>query len=174
MAEIGYTRAIFFAGRRVWALAILEIIVVAGVSLVPLFGAALREVLPTDSKIYLTDAFEKAFLSGQLLFYSLGLIATITWHSNKDFNYFFPLRTLFNLFSLIGVGGCLLVIGFDPTLNETNKLFLARFSVGLFVISIVFYVAMAVITQVHFNVGKALAETDTTLSEAVRRSRGLE
>jgi hypothetical protein len=89
MAEMGYARAIFFAGRRVWALAILEIIVVAGVSLVPLFGAAFREILPTDSKIYLTDAFEKAFLSGQLLFYSLGLIATVTWHSNKDFKFFF-------------------------------------------------------------------------------------
>jgi hypothetical protein len=174
MAEIGYTRAIFFAGVRVWGLAILEIIVVAGVSLVPLFGAALREVLPTDSTIYLSDAFEKTFLSGQLLFYSLGLIATITWHSNKDFKSFFPLRAVFNLFSLIGVGGCLLIIGFDPTFNETNKVFLARFSVGLFLASIILYITMAVINQVHFNVGKALAETDAALGEAVRRSRGLE
>src|SRR5438128_1913816 len=123
MPEIGYAQAIFRSGPRVWALAVLEIVVVAGVSLIPLFGAALRELLPPESKIYLSDAFVKAFLSGQLLFYTLGLIATVTWQSNKDLKSFFPLRNVFNLLSLIAVAICTLVIGFDPTLNETNKNF---------------------------------------------------
>jgi hypothetical protein len=173
MAKIGYGRAIFLSGRKVWSDAILEIIVVASVSLIPLLGAAVREVLPQNSQIYLSDAFEKAFFGGQLLFYALGLIATIVWQSNKDFHSFFPLRIWFNFFSLVAIVICSIVIGYDPTLGTVDKIFLARFSVGLFAVSAVLYALMAVIAQVHVNVGKELATSDAELGDAVKRSRGL-
>lgn len=79
MNRIGYWNAIVFAGPQAWGIALLEIFVVATVSLIPLLGAALRDVLPATSNIYLGDAFQKAFLSGQLIFYAIGLIATIVW-----------------------------------------------------------------------------------------------
>lgn len=173
MAEIGYARAIFRSGPRVWGIALLEIVVVAGVSLIPLLGAAIREVLPPESKVYMVDAFEKAFLSGQLLFYSVGLIATITWQSNKDFKSFFPLRSIFNLYSLIGIVVCSIVVGYDPTLTQINRRFLGTFSVGLFLASLVAYALMAVISEVNVNVGSDLAVTDAALSDAVKKSRGL-
>jgi hypothetical protein len=72
MAEVGYARAIFWSGRRVWGDALLEILVVSIVSLIPLIVAAIRQVLPPESTVYLSDAFEKAFLSGQLLYLRVG------------------------------------------------------------------------------------------------------
>ncbi|WP_426386948.1 hypothetical protein [Sphingobium sp. R-21] len=173
MEKIGYARAMFRSGPGVWGMALLEIIVVAGISLIPLTGAAIREVLPPESKIYLSDAFEKAFLSGQLLFYAVGLIATIVWHCNKDFKSFFPLRAIFNLYSLFGIVICSIVIGYDPTLSSTNKSFISSFSVAIFSVSIIIYVIMAVISEVHVNVGQALAKTDAQLGDAVRKSRGI-
>ena len=174
MAKIGYFHAVFRSGVKVWGLALLEILVVAGVSLIPLLGAAVREILPPQSGIYLSDAFEKAFLSGQLIFYAIGLIATIVWHSNKDFHSFFPLRALFNLYSLAGIVICSIVIGYDPTLNSISRPFLANFSVFLFASAAVLYVVMTVISHVHVNVGKALAEETAELGDAVRHSRGLQ
>lgn len=174
MAEIGYFRAIFRSGPRVWGEAVLEILVVAGVSLIPLIGVAVREVLPQQSKIYLSDAFEKAFLSGQLIFYALGLIATIVWNSNKDFKSFFPFRTVLNLYCLVSIALCSIVIGYDPTLTSTNSDFIARFSVIIFSLSIFIYIVMAVIAQVHVNVGKSISESDDKLRDAVRESRGLQ
>jgi hypothetical protein len=174
MAEIGYFRAIFRSGFRVWGEAILEITVVAGVSMIPLIGAAVREVLPLQSKIYLSDAFEKAFLSGQLLFYALGLIATVVWNSNRDFKSFFPLRSILNLYCVAAIASCSVVIGYDPTLASENREFIAKFSLLLFLTSIIFYVLMSVIGQVHVNVGKSISESDDTLRDAVRESRGLQ
>ena len=173
MAKIGYGQAIFLSGRRVWTDAILEIFVVASVSLIPLLGAAVRAILPQNSQIYLVDAFGKAFFGGQLLFYALGLIATIVWQSNKDFHSFFPLRIWFNFFSIVAVVICSIVIGYDPTLASVDKTFLANFSVGLFAVSAILYTLMAVIAEVHVNVGKDLAISDAELSDAVKRSRGL-
>jgi hypothetical protein len=173
MAETGYAKAIFYAGKRVWGLALLEISVVAGISLIPLVGAAFREALSMDGKVPLTEALAKAFLGGQLIFYSVGLIASIVWHSNKDFNSFFPLRTIFNLYCTIGLVLCSIIIGYDPTLTNINYNILARTSVCLFVMSIFIYILMTVITHVHVNVGKSLAETDSALSNAVQISRGL-
>ena len=64
-------RAILRSGLRVWEEALLEILVVAGVSLIPLFGAPIREVLPQDSKIYLSAAFEKGLFSAGSSFSTL-------------------------------------------------------------------------------------------------------
>jgi hypothetical protein len=177
MPEVGYVRTIFQAERAIWGEALLEIVTIASISLIPLMGAALREVLPSDSKIYLSDAFEKAFLGGQLLFYALGLIAMVLWQANKDFKEiesFFRWRIIVNLVNWGGVVACAIVIGFDPTLQDINTSFLAPFSVGLFVVSIAFYVLMAVTARVHVDVRRELAETDATLENALRRSRGLE
>jgi hypothetical protein len=173
MAKVGYSRAIFFAGSRIWWLALLEIVVIAGVSLIPLTAAAIREVLPKQSGIYLSDAFEKAFLGGQLLFYAIGLIATIIWHCNKDLKSFFPLRALFNLYCLGGIVVSSVIIGYDPTLASIDQSVLAKLSVTLFLSASFLYVLMTIISQVHVNVGKSLAEDDADLTEAVRRSRGL-
>jgi hypothetical protein len=173
MAKIGYGRSVFLSGRKVWKDAILEIIVVAGVSLFPLLGPAIREILPENSQVDLTEAFINTFFGGQLMFYALGLIATVVWQSNKDFHSPFPLRIWFNLFSMSAVAICFLVIGYDPTLGTINKEFLARFSVSLFLISALIYTLMAVIAQVDVNVGKDLATTDAELGDAVKRSRGL-
>lgn len=156
-----------------WGVALLEVLVVAGVSLIPLLGAAVRLVLPPASKVHLSEALTKSFLSGQLIFYAIGLIATIIWHSNKDFKSFFPLRAFFNIYSLIGIVICSIVVGYDPTLEATNKSFLANFSVLLFVTATIAYMFMAIISEVHVNVGKALAQTDANLGDAVRKSRGI-
>lgn len=174
MAEIGYLQAFLRSGRRVWLEAAMETLVVAGVSLIPLIGAAIREVLPSDTKIYLSDAFEKSFLSGQLLFYALGLIATVVWNSNKDFKSFFPFRTVINLYCISAIVLCSIVIGYDPTLEQVNGAFIAKFSVGIFATSVLAYVVMAVIAQVHVNVGKSISESDDELRKAVRASRGLQ
>ena len=171
MAEVGYGKAIWTAGPRVWGEAFLEILVVAVVSLIPLLGAAVREVLPPDSKIYLSDAFGRAMLSGQLLFYALGLIATVVWNSNKDWRSFFPLRTVFNLYSLVCIVLCSIVIGYNPELNAINRSFIAPFSVVVFTSAILAYLLISVIAQVQVNVGKSLAQDDKTLGEAVAASR---
>lgn len=173
MAEIGYARAIFRSGLRVWGDALLEILVVACVTLIPLLGAVIHQVLPPDSKIYLGEAFEIAFLSGQLIFYALSLIAVVVWQCNKDFKSFFPLRTIFNLYSLVCIVICSIVIGYDPELATVNRVFLAPISVIIFVTALVAYVLMAVISQVHINVGQTLAADDAALGDAVRRSRGI-
>lgn len=174
MDKIGYGGAIFGASRRVWGEAVLEIAVVAGVSLIPLLGASLREVLPPDSTVYLSDAFERSFLSGQLLFYALGLIATVVWQANRDYKSFFPLRTIFNLYCMTCVVICSIIIGFDPELHAINKGFVGPTSVLIFSISLFAYLLMAVISQVHVNVGKSLAKEDADLSNAVKNSRGLQ
>lgn len=174
MNRVGYWNAIVFAGPQAWGYALLEIFVVATVSLIPLIGAALRDVLPATSNIHLGDAFQKAFLSGQLLFYAIGLIATIVWNSNKDFSSFFPWRTIFNIYSLVGIVVCSLVIGYDPTLVSISPPFLAKSSLVLFVSALIAYTVMAVIAQVHVNVGKSLAADDSALSDEVRRSRGIQ
>ena len=174
MATIGYAKAIFRSGSQVWIAALLETLVVSVVSLIPLICVAVRQLLPPDSTIYLSDAFVKALLSGQLLFYALGFIATVVWQSNKDLNSFFPLRTLINLFSIMAIVVCSLVIGFDPNLSNINADFLATFSVSMFICSMILYTLMAIINQVHVNVGKDLAASDAELGYAVRRSRGLE
>ena len=88
MAEIGYLRAMFRSGLKVWGTAAGETLVVSGVSLIPLAGAAIRQMLPHNGA-NAADAFGKAFLSGQLIFYALGLISTIVWNCNKDFKDFF-------------------------------------------------------------------------------------
>lgn len=173
MAEIGYLSAIFRSGRRVWLEAALETFVVTVVSLIPLLGASIREMLPKNSTIYLSDAFEKSFLSGQLLFYALGLIATIIWNSNRDFKSFFPYRTFINLYSLAAIVLCSIIIGYDPTLQQTNKPFLQQFSVWVFLSSLIVYLVMAIVAQVHVNVGKSISESDDALRDAVLKSRGL-
>lgn len=174
MAEIGYLRAIKGAEPGVWRDAILEIVVVAGVSLIPLIGAAIRQVLPPDSKVYLSDAFGKAFLSGQLVFYALGLIATVVWQSNKDWKSFFPWRSAINIYCLAAISVSAIVIGYDPELRAINAVFLANFSVFMFLSAIVFYVFMSVVSQVQVNVGKEFSKSDDELGNAVRASRGLE
>jgi len=174
MAEIGYAQAIYRSGRRVWGEALLEIIVICGVSLLPLLGAVIREMLPLGSKVYIADAFSRAFLSGQLLFYALGLIATVVWQCNKDLRSFFPLRAIFNLYSFGCIAICSIVIGYNPELSSVNKGFVGPLSIAIFCISIVAYGLMSVISQVHVNVGKDLSNSDAALGDAVRRSRGLE
>lgn len=171
MADVGYARAIFGAGRHVWIRALSETAVVAGVSLLPLLLAAFRETLPTGGAI--GDALAKAFLSGQLLFYALGLIATVVWVSNKDFPRFFPLRIVINLVCLVEVVICSLIIGFDPTLEVTDKAIVGSYSVTLFAVAVAFYILMVVIGEVHVNVGQSLAQDDAELKQSVRKSRGI-
>jgi len=173
MPRVGYWRAIFSAGPQAWGTALLEILVVATISLIPLLMAAIRELLPLGSNILISDAFQRSFLSGQLVFYSVGLIATITWNSNKDFQSFFPWRTIFNLYCLAGIVFCTLLIGYDPTLSRIKPSILSVASVGIFLVTLVAYILMAVISQVHVNVGEALAKTDADLQNEVRRSRGI-
>lgn len=174
MNRMGYWKAIFFAGRQAWGFALLEIFVVATVSLIPLLAGALRDVIPVSSSTYLGDAFQKAFLNGQLIFYAIGLISTVVWHSNKDFNSFFPWRSFFNIYSLIGIVICSIVVGYDPTLINISPPFLANCSMILFISALVAYTLMAVIAQVHVNVGQSLADDDSALADQVRRSRGIQ
>ena len=68
---------------------------------------------------------------------------------------------------------CTLLIGYDPTLSRIKPSILSVASVGIFLVTLVAYVLMAVISQVHVNVGEALAKTDADLQNEVRRSRGI-
>jgi hypothetical protein len=172
MADTGYARAIFSAGRDVWARALSEAAVVAGISLLPLLLAAFRETLPDGTQV--APAFAKAFLSGQLLFYAVGLIATVVWQSNKDFPRFFPLRIVINLVCLVELVICSFLIGFDPTLVATDKSVVAGYSITLFVVAVAFYILMVVIGEVHVNVGQSLAKDDAALQQGVNQSRGIE
>jgi hypothetical protein len=174
MAEFGYIRAIFSAGRRVWGTALVEILVISVVSVVPLLIAAFRQVLPLDSKVYLSDAFEKSFLSGQLIFYALGLIAMVVWRCNKDMQFFQIFRSFFNLYSILCIAACSMFVSYDPELHDINRVYLGPFSVVVFVTSMIAYVLMAVIEFVHPNVRDSLAERDATLQRDVRRSRGID
>lgn len=173
MAEIGYARAILTGGRRVWGFALLETLVVAGVSLLPLLAGAFREILFPNATVTLGDAFGRAFLSGQLLFYAMGLIATVVWLCNKDRKAFFPWRTIVNLLCLVEIVVCSIIVGFDPTLEKINKDTLSTYSIWLFVVSVVLYILMSVIGEVQVNVGKALAKSDAALGDAVRKSRNI-
>lgn len=173
MADAGYFRALFRSGLKPWGNALLEVLVIIVVSLIPLLGAAIREMLPVSSTIYLSDAFAKALLGGQLLYYALGLIATVVWQCNKDFEPFYPLRIFFNLYCIIGVVFCAIVIGYDPTLSKINTRFIAQSSVYLFLSAVIAYVVMAVLLQVHADVRQDLSSDDKTLERAVRLSRGI-
>lgn len=172
MPRVGYWKAIF-SSRQDWGTALLEIVVVAAISLIPLLMAAIRELLPLDANVPIGDAFEKYFLSGQLVFYSVGLTATITWHSNKDFRNFFPWRVFFNLYCIVSIVFCAILIGYDPTLSSIKPAFLSNSSVAIYCISLMAYVLIVVISRVHVNVGEALAQTDAALQDEVRRSRGI-
>jgi hypothetical protein len=173
MAKVGYGRAIARAGWKIWGIALLELVVVAGISLLPLILGALRQLLPLKSTVTVGTAFGRAFLSGQLMFYAIGLIATITWFCNKDRAEFFPLRTVFNLYSLFGISLCSLFVGYDPELRTINPAFLAPASVSVFVITLSVYAVISVISEVDVDVGKDLAQSDADLTAAVLKSRGL-
>lgn len=173
MAELSYLKAIWRSGPRLWGEAVSETAVVTVVSLLPLGGAAIREVMPKDSKIYLSDAFEKAFLSGQLVFYALGLIATIVWQSNKDRDSFFPWRTFMNGMAITGIAFGCIVIGYDPTLTSINRDFIATSSVAMFLLSLALYILMAAFANVQVNLGAEQKKDDTALTDEVKKSRGI-
>lgn len=173
MSEVGYGRAIFSAGGRVWGRALSETVVVGFISLLPLLAAAFRELLLPDAQSS-GEPFTKAFLSGQLLFYAMGFVAAVMWSCNKDFRSFFPLRIIINMLCILEIIICSLVIGFDPTLSKTNMGFLAQLSVWMFVLSAALYTLMVVVGDVHVNVGQSFAKSAAKLGDEVRRKRGLE
>jgi hypothetical protein len=81
---------------------------------------------------------------------------------------------MFNLYGITCIVFCSAVISFDPELVAINRVLLAPVSVVIYATALVAYVLMAVIAQVHINVGTALAKDDAALGDAVRRSRGIE
>ena len=74
---------------------------------------------------------------------------------------------------MIGIVIAAIVIGYDPTLASIDYSFRANFSVFIFTTSFAIYLLMAVIGQVHIDVGKTIAGKDRELADALRQSRGL-
>lgn len=172
MSETSYIKAILSGGWRAWRPACLEILVVATISLVPLLAGVFRELLvPTGPQV---NAFQRAFLGGQLIFYAVGLTATVVWLSNRDWHEFYPWRSVINLFCFIVVGLCCIAVGADPTLQTLNRSVIAYSSLTLFIAAILMYLFMALVAQVDPNIRKSLAKADADLSAAVKKSRGIE
>lgn len=172
MSENSYIKAILSGGWSAWRPAFLEILVVTTISLVPLLAGVFREMLvPTGVQI---SPFQRAFLGGQLIFYAVGLTATVIWLSNRDWHEFYPWRSIINLLCFIVVGLCCIAVGADPTLQTLDRSVVAYSSVALFLVALVMYLFMALVAQVHPNLRKSLAKADADLSAAVKKSRGIE
>jgi hypothetical protein len=166
----GYLQAIFGAGWPAWGRAFLEISVVVVISLVPLLAGAFREVIVPPLNIQ-GDAFARAFLSGQLIFYAIGLVATIAWQSNRDWANFMPWRALINVFCLVVIGLCCIIVGADPTLASLDRSVAAWTSVGMFGAACLVYVFMCLVVEVHPDMAAAIKKDDQGLTEALKASR---
>jgi Ca2+/Na+ antiporter len=173
MHRSGYWHAIFSAPRGAWGIALLEILVVAAISLLPLLIAVFLDVIPTTSNTALSEAVQKAFFGGQLIFYSIGLIATIVWNSNKEYNAFLPWRHFINLYCLFSLVTCTVLIVHDPRLVNSDPNILWWLSTFLFLSALVIYMVLGVIQQVKGDVGKSQKKDDLDLQQRVRKSRGL-
>lgn len=173
MTESSYIKAIIGAGWKVWRPAFLEILVVTVISLVPLLAGVFRELLIPTVGVQETP-FQRAFLGGQLIFYAVGLTATVVWLSNRDWHEFYPWRSIVNLLSVIVIALCCIAVGADPTLQTLDKSVIGFSSVALFFSALIMYLFMALVAQVDPNLRKSLAKDDADLVTAVKKSRGIQ
>lgn len=167
----GYFDAIKLADRRVWRDTLIEVVIIVILSAIPLLAAFLLPLLPKQGTTTAPAAFGDAFLQGQLLFYSISIIASIAAVVNKDLKDFYPLRTILNLFCFLGIALCCLIIGQDPKLNATDDAILKFVSLGMFVLSLALYVLAMLCERVEPNLKESLADQDNNFKEQLRKSR---
>lgn len=173
MEDKGYIYILLNAGRRIWLLALQEIAVIVGLSLAPLLLSIGRDFLAKDPPFSLLGSLQRAYFSGQLVFYAVGLGATVYWLASSDLKGFRPWRNIFQLAVVVILLVAALMIGLDPNAATFNAENVGILSSILFVGAMVLYVLITVITQAKPDVGGTIADEDARLAMAVQQSRGL-
>jgi hypothetical protein len=173
---MGWWKTICSATRGNWANAVKEVVVIATITLIPLFLRALYfwiKSLDSESPIMLLSAIRDHVLTGNLLLFSISNFAAILWLASKDYNTRFDERIYFILFCLAGLIGCSFLIGYNVELNGLPEHIMRPLSVLTFISTIIVNILMLVFQRyngIDFNASQR-AEEDDTLTELEARRR---
>lgn len=108
----------FFSDRKAHKLALYEVVVVCGISLLPLLALAVIDKLPADPS--LEQLFWDAISSGQLYLYSFSLFGTLSWLCHKEHENFTRFEPRLLLFFLMFIPCVLILViyGHNPTMTK--------------------------------------------------------
>lgn len=172
-------RALWEADSAVYRQAFFEVLVVGGISILPLalaaYGTYLFQVyVSTEPSKPASEIFWNAILGGQLFFYAMSFIAAVVWHSAQDLKEPFPLRIAFWCISFLLGMLCSFYFGISPGLPGAS---IPEISVGSALIY--FFAALMYMLILAFrnveppDIQRSARESEESLTEKVRRRRGL-
>lgn len=126
-----------------------ELLLITAITAAPfavgLFAFLLVQPHPTDSRYGVSVYLEAVFLRGQLFLISVSYLATSLHRLfNSDSSYRRP--DIINVFSIILFGIIGVFYGINPTFAEIENPIVKSFSLLFFVISVIFYYYIAVLS----------------------------
>jgi hypothetical protein len=122
-----------------------EVLIVCGLSLVPLLFLPLIAQLRSTSEIT-GNVLLQAISSGQLYLYSFSLLGTLHWLSQKDRAdlSIFPPRKYFSLLVWLPAVVGFIVYSADPSLSKPLSPVLVCISIAIYVLSVALYYVLLV------------------------------
>lgn len=178
-ATPAWWKALIEADLSVHRKAFTEVLVVGGLSIMPLglaaYGTFLLQPMVPDQpgKTYI-DFLEISILSGQLYFYAMTFIAAVVWHSGQDLKKPFPPRILFWSIAFVLGMICAFFFGIAPALPSTGDSGLSKMSILVYLLSAVMYFLILVFEQIEPpNLERTKRESEESLTERVKKRRGV-
>ena len=179
-ASSAWWKALREADSSVYWRAIWEVLVVGGLSILPLVMAAygrflLQPIVPDESGLPFLDFLIIHIFSGQLYFYAMTFIAAVVWHSGQDMKQPFPIRIMFWSFALVLTMFCAFFFGIEPALPNAGDSGLSALSVVAYVASIIMYFLIWAFKEIEPpNLDRLKSESEESLTEKVKRRRGIQ
>ena len=178
-ASSAWWRALKEADSSVWWRACNEVLIVGGLSILPLLLSPyatflIQDLLPDAQKKSLSELFLDAIFDGQLYFYAMSFVAAVFWHSGQELRKPFPLRLLFLSVALILTIFCVFFFSVSPALPNNGAPVLSIASVVVYVISAVSYCVILVFKSIDPpDFDRHKRESETALEKELKQRRGI-
>lgn len=150
MERPSWTTAIRAVPRATWGEAMNELAAIAGISVIPLVFKFIVRFFKGEhgQALGAGDAFVSVLREGELLFVTVGIIATVAWLSNQEFlKSKFSGRFWFTYLSMFGIAICVFFIGFNPDFNAIPDGVTSTASIFTFIVFAILYVLITVLTK---------------------------
>lgn len=178
-ASSAWWRALREADSTVFGRAFSEVLIVGGLSIMPLIIGAfgtfyLQDFMSISPVRPLTEILIFAIFGGQLYFYAMAFIAVVVWHSGQDFRKPFPLRIIFLSVSFFLGMVCTFFFGISPALSKTDITGLSTLSIAVYVVAALMYLLILAFKDVDPpDIERQKRESEESLAKRVKSRRGI-
>lgn len=172
---MSWFRTLARASTSRWRDAFREVLIVGLLSIVPLLLKSAYfyiQSLKLAKPLSVGQALYAHVISGELLFFSIGIVASVLYISSKDFKDGFQQRVWFILVSVFCYVICTFFIGLDPEFRQIPESIVRVASFMVFILALSMYLVLKVFESFSgVDVVSNQAREEEDLTDALSRSR---